>query len=120
MRPTADLGLPLARLSVAEIARVAVARDIVEAISVTTVWRWLSEDALKPWTYRSWIFPRDPEFERTAGPILDLYAGRWQGEQLRPDEHVVCADENVADHGNSPPSITETPQVSTRVGQVSG
>ena len=26
----------------------------------------------------------------------------------------------VADHGNSPPSITETPQVSTRVGQVSG
>jgi hypothetical protein len=42
-----ELGLPLARLSVSEIARVAVARDIVEAISVTTVWRWLGEDALK-------------------------------------------------------------------------
>ena len=92
----ADLGLPLARLSVAEIARVAVARDIVEAISVTTVWRWLSEDALKPWRYRSWIFPRDPDFECKAGPILDLYAGRWQGEQLRPDEHVVCADEKTS------------------------
>ena len=51
----ADLGLPLARLSISEIARVAVARDIVEAISVTTIWRWLSEDGLKPWTYRSWI-----------------------------------------------------------------
>src|SRR5664280_933879 len=37
---------------------VAVARDIVEAISTTTVWRWLREDALRPWTYRGWIFPR--------------------------------------------------------------
>lgn len=92
----ADLGLPLARLSVSEIARVAVARDIVEAISTTTVWRWLREDALKPWTYRTWIFPRDPDFERKAGPILDLYAGRWQGEALRPDEHVICADEKTS------------------------
>ena len=94
-RPT-ELGLPLARLSVAEIARVAVARDIVEAISTTTVWRWLSEDALQPWTYRTWIFPRDPDFERKAGRILDLYAGRWQGAPLRPDEHVVCADEKTS------------------------
>jgi hypothetical protein len=91
-----DLGLPLARLSSAEIARVAIARDIVEAISVTTVWRWLSEDALRPWTYRSWIFPRDPDFERKAGLVLDLYRGRWQGEPLRPDEHVVCADEKTS------------------------
>lgn len=106
----ADLGLPLARLSVAEIARVAVARDIVEAISTTTVWRWLSEDALKPWRYRSWIFPRDPDFERTAGLVLDLYRGRWQGEPLRPDEHVVCADEKTSIqarariHPGSPPA----------------
>ncbi len=107
-RPT-DLGLPLSRLSVAQIARVAVARDIVAAISTTTVWRWLREDALKPWTYRSWIFPRDPDFERKAGRILDLYAGRWQGEPLRPDEHVVCADEKTSIqarariHPGSPP-----------------
>ena len=91
----AELGLPLSRLSVAEIARVAVARDIVEAISTTTVWRILREDALKPWRYRSWIFPRDPDFEPKAGVILDLYAGRFAGEPLRPDEHVVCADEKV-------------------------
>jgi len=94
-RPAA-LGLPLARLSVAEIARVAMARDIVEAVSVTTVWRWLREDALKPWTYRTWIFPRDPDFEPKAGHILDLYGGRWQGEALRPDEHVICADEKTS------------------------
>jgi hypothetical protein len=25
--------------------------------------RWLNEDAIKPWQYRSWIFPRDPQFE---------------------------------------------------------
>jgi hypothetical protein len=105
-----DLGLPLARLSTAEIARVAIARDIVEAISVTTVWRWLSEDALKPWRYRSWIFPRDPDFERKAGLVLDLYRGRWQGEPLRPDEHVVCADEKTSIqarariHAGSPPA----------------
>ena len=105
-----DLGLPLARLSTSEIARVAVAREIVEAISVTTVWRWLSEDALKPWRYRSWIFPRDPDFERKAGLVLDLYRGRWQGEPLRPDEHVVCADEKTSIqarariHPGSPPA----------------
>ena len=106
----ADLGLPLSRLSHAEIARVAVARDIVEAISVTTVWRWLGEDALKPWRYRSWIFPRDPDFERKAGLVLDLYRGRWQSEPLRPDEHVVCADEKTSIqarariHQGSPPA----------------
>jgi hypothetical protein len=106
----ADLGLPLSRLSHAEIARIAVARDIVEAISVTTVWRWLGEDALKPWRYRSWIFPRDPDFERKAGLVLDLYRGRWQGELLRPDEHVVCADEKTSIqarariHPGSPPA----------------
>jgi hypothetical protein len=92
----AELDLPLARLSSAEIARVAVARDIVEAISTTTVWRWLAEDALRPWRYRSWIFPRDPDFETKAGPILDLYAGRFEGRPLRADEHVVCADEKTS------------------------
>jgi hypothetical protein len=54
-----ELGLPLARLSIADIAREAVRREIVETISLTTVWRWLREDALRPWTYRSWLFPRD-------------------------------------------------------------
>jgi DDE superfamily endonuclease len=107
----AELDLPLARLSSAEIARVAVARDIVEAISTTTVWRWLIEDALKPWRYRSWIFPRDPDFEAKAGPILDLYAGRFEGRPLRADEHVVCADEKTSIqarariHPGTPPAV---------------
>lgn len=91
-----DAGLPLARLSIADIAREAVRREIVTSISLTSVWRWLREDALRPWTYRSWLFPRDPDFERKAGVILDLYRGRFEGTPLQPDEHVICADEKTA------------------------
>lgn len=68
-------------------------RGICEQISGVTVWRWLSEDAIRPWQHRSWIFPRDPRFAERAGPILDLYEGRWQGERLHPGDFVVCCDE---------------------------
>ena len=89
----AEQGVPLSRWSATELAREAVARGIVEQISGVTVWRWLSEDAIKPWQHRSWIFPRDPRFADRAGPILDLYQGRWQGELLHPGDYVICADE---------------------------
>jgi hypothetical protein len=89
----AETGVPLSRWSASELAREAVTRGVVEQISGVTVWRWLSADAIKPWQHRSWIFPRDPHFAAKAGPILDLYQGRWQGEQLHPGDYVVCADE---------------------------
>jgi DDE superfamily endonuclease len=89
----AEQGVPLSRWSSAELAREAVTRGICEQISGVTVWRWLSQDAIKPWQQRSWIFPRDPRFAERAGPILDLYAGTWQGERLHPGDYVVCADE---------------------------
>jgi len=89
----AEQGLPLSRWSASELAREAVTRGICEQISGVTVWRWLSEDAIKPWQHRSWIFPRDPLFADRAGPILDLYAGVWQGERLHPGDYVICADE---------------------------
>jgi DDE superfamily endonuclease len=89
----AEQGVPLSRWSAAELAREAIGRGIVEQISGVTVWRWLSADAIKPWQHRSWIFPRDPRFAERAGPILDLYQGRWQGELLHPGDYVVCADE---------------------------
>jgi hypothetical protein len=47
-------GLPLSRFSSAEIARAAVQAGICEQVSGATVWRWLSEDAIKPWQHRSW------------------------------------------------------------------
>ncbi|MCA1701544.1 MAG: IS630 family transposase, partial [Actinobacteria bacterium] len=89
----ASSGVPLSRWSSSELAREAITRGIVEQISGVTVWRWLSEDAIKPWQHRSWIFPRDPNFAAKAAPILDLYAGHWQGERLHPGDYVVCADE---------------------------
>ena len=89
-------GLPLARWSVAELRREAIAHGIVAQISGTTVWRWLSQDALRPWRHRCWIFPRDPNFAAKAGPILDLYQGRWKGAVLAPRDYVLCTDEKTS------------------------
>ena len=61
--------------------------------SASTIWRWLHDDAIKPWQTRSWIFPRDPAFAQRAGRVLDLYARAFEGRRLRPDEYVICADE---------------------------
>jgi len=52
--------LPLSQLSIPEIRAEAIKRGIVASIGETTVWRRLSEDAIRPWTHRSWVFPRDP------------------------------------------------------------
>jgi DDE superfamily endonuclease len=38
-------------------------------------------------------FPRDPDFAAKAGRILDLYAGRWEGELLHPGDYIICCDE---------------------------
>ena len=46
--------------------------------------RWLREDAIKPWRYRSWIFPTDPDFLAKATPVLDLYQGRFEGSSAAP------------------------------------
>jgi DDE superfamily endonuclease len=85
-------GLPLGRFSRAELHRLVVQRGVTEA-SASTIWRWLHDDALKPWQQRSWIFVRDPAFGEKAGRVLDLYQRRFEGRRLRPDEYVVCADE---------------------------
>jgi len=90
------LGLPLSRLSIAEIRQHVIAQGLVAEISGATLWRWLSRDALRPWRHRSWIFPRDPNFADKAGPILDLYERVWQGAPLGADDYVVCADEKTS------------------------
>ena len=66
------------------------------AISGTTIWRWLAEDAIRPWSHRSWIFPRAPDFEARAARVLDLYARQWQGEPLDADDYVISADEKTS------------------------
>lgn len=90
------LGLPLSRFSVAEIQREVVAEGIVARISGTTLWRWLSRDAICPWRYRSWIFPRDPQFAAKAGRVLDLYQGHWEGSPLGRRDLVLSADEKTS------------------------
>lgn len=92
----ATLGLPLSRLSTADIVREAQRCGIVATISDKTVWRWLNEDAIRPWQHRSWIFPRDPGFVAKAGRILDLYAREWKGRPLQSDEFVISADEKTS------------------------
>lgn len=89
-------GIPVSRLSTAEIRRAAVERGLVAEIGATTVWRWLSEDAIRPWCHRNWIFPRDPDFARKAARVLDLYEGRWNGKPLGKDEYVISADEKTS------------------------
>jgi transposase len=94
----ADREVPLRRYSLNELM-VEVANRLPSdhvAPSRTTVWRLLKQDALRPWRYRSWISPRDPDFLERAGPVLDLYACRWQGRPLWADEYVLSADEKTS------------------------
>lgn len=84
--------LPLGRFSRSELHRLVIERGMTDA-SASTIWRWLHEDAIKPWQTRSWIFPRDPGFAEKAGRALHLYARIFDGKRLRPDEYVICADE---------------------------
>lgn len=91
--PPEKRAVPLSRWSSAELAAQAVDEGLVAAISSSTVRRWLHADAIKPWRYRSWIFPRDPDFATKAARVLDLYARVWGGVALGPDDYVISADE---------------------------
>jgi len=62
-------------------------------MSLRTVQRILARDCLKPWRYRSWIHPRDPQFVAKAKVILGLYERVWQGQPLDESDLIVSADE---------------------------
>ncbi|MGO9154699.1 IS630 family transposase [Mycobacterium sp.] len=85
--------VPLAKWSCPDLAMEAIQRGVVKSVSASTVRRWLAADALKPWQYRSWIFPRDPHFAVKAARVLDLYARVWDGEPLSENDYVLSADE---------------------------
>lgn len=92
----AAAGAPLSRWSCQELAEQVCDSGLVASISKTTVWRWLSKDALRPWQHRCWIFPRDPHFQVKAGRILDLYHRVWEEQPLQEDEFVISADEKTS------------------------
>jgi len=100
-------GIPLSRFSTEDIAAEAAKRGIVASISGATVWRWLNEDAIKPWQYKSWIFPRDPEFREKAERVLDLYHGVWDGQSIGVDEYVISADEKTSIQARIPKHATK-------------
>jgi hypothetical protein len=109
---------PLSRQSLADLVRRArVTLD--KKISRSTVWRMLHEAAIKPWQYEHWIFPRDPRFAEKAGPILDLYAGMWEGKPLGPRDFVLCMDEKTSiqargrPHEEMPPGPKQTRRIET-------
>jgi hypothetical protein len=91
----AETGEPLSRQSLADLTR-RVNRLLDDPMSKSTVWRTLDADAIKPWQYEHWIFPRDPQFRKKAGPILDLYAGFWQGQPLTAKDFVLSCDEKTS------------------------
>ena len=92
----ATTGVPLSRWSCKELARELVIRGVVAFISAATVWRTLRSDAIRPWRYQSWIFPRDPHFEAKAARVLDLYARVFEGQALGEKEYVISADEKTS------------------------
>ena len=85
-------GLPLSRFSRTELHRLVIELSVCEA-SASTIWRWLHDDALKPWQQRCWLYRRDAQFAEKAAIVLDLYERVFDGKRLWPNEYVVCADE---------------------------
>jgi len=79
-------GVPISRWSLAELRTEVIGSGLVEAVSTTTLGRWLAEDAIKPWRYHSWIFPRAPDFAAKASRVLDLYQRSFQGQLLGENE----------------------------------
>ena len=96
-----DRNVPLSRYSISELTtevanQLGAEHPELGAPSRSAIWRVLIRDALRPWRYRSWIFPRDAHFLELAGPVLDLYACQWQGQPLWADEYVLSADEKTS------------------------
>lgn len=89
-------GQPLSRWSTDDLVRHVQESGLVASVSGSTLWRWLHQDALRPWYHRSWIFPRDPDFAAKASRVLDLYERQWQGRELKQDEFVISADEKTS------------------------
>jgi hypothetical protein len=100
---------PLSRYSTGELARLIGTHPAAPPVSRSTIWRILNRHLLKPWRYRSWLFPRDPDFAAKAGRVLDLYAGVWEGRPLGPGDCVLSADEKTSIqararlHASAPP-----------------
>jgi hypothetical protein len=108
--------LPLSRFSITDLQRLVVQEQGLAKLSQASLGRILRQNALKPWQYRHWLFPRDPDFVAKACVVLDLYAGFWQGQALGPDEYVLSADEkSIQILSRCHPSLSASPAHQQRV-----
>jgi transposase len=88
----AATGVPLSRWTGPELLAEIIKAGLGCQLSVSSVLRILAEHPVKPWQYRSWISPRDPDFEAKAAVILDLYQGFYQGTRLGPRDRILSVD----------------------------
>jgi hypothetical protein len=88
----ASRGVALSRWSSSE-PREAASRGIAQRSPGVTIWRWLTEAAISLGRTARGSCRATRASPPRAGPILNLYAGRWHGERLRLGDYVVCADE---------------------------
>jgi hypothetical protein len=91
----ARTGDPLSRQSTTDLAQRARA-ELNKPISPSTVWRILDQDAIKPWHYEHWIFPRAADFFEKAAVVRELYEGYWQGERVDPFDRIISSDEKTS------------------------
>ena len=104
----AETKQPLSRQSLADVTARA-QQVLAKPLSRSTVWRILQTDAIKPWRYKYWIFPRDPCFAEKAGPILDLYTGTWHGQPLGPKDHILRGAFPFSRFKGKAPVVTKLP-----------
>ncbi len=92
-------------------------RGVCVDLKPATVRRWLSQDALKPWQHRSWIFITDPDFTAKATRVLDLYDRNWDAKPLGNNGYVISADEKTSIqarcrcHRTLPPGVSRAIRV---------
>jgi transposase len=113
----AATGVPLSRWTGPELAAELAARGLPCPISVSSILRILAEHPVKPWQYRSWIYPRAPDFEAKANVILDLYQGFYGGQPLRPGDRLLSFDAkpSIQARGRCHPTAPAAPGKPVRV-----
>ena len=88
----AATGIPLSRWTGPELLAEVTRAGAADELSASSVLRILAQHPVKPWQYRSWISPRDPDFAAKAAVILDLYQGFYQGTRLQPGDRILSVD----------------------------
>ena len=113
----AAAGVPLSRWTGPELLAEVTRAGAGDELSASSVLRILAEHPVKPWQYRSWIYPRDPGFEAKAAVILDLYQGFYQGKRLRPGDRILSVDAkpSIQARGRCHPTAPAAPGKPVRV-----